>query len=246
MERISGIVEQNSSDDREVGRYILQSFDTKETFVLLNDGGDFEQYLRRPVQAEGYRARTWVGTDKIALKVVEMTGLRDGLECEGMLKRLIMTPWQYGTHGVYDNKGKILYALESQTLDLDIYAGRTVIATGYPMVGYPIDGGPSLLSVTDVHLPVRSRPGEKFDIRLEANYTTGYTWKLEDVEDPSVVELINEDYVVDNPDRIGAGGTAIFTFLAKHRGRTSLTLLYSQGWRLPKAASRIKFMAMVE
>ena len=68
----------------------------------------------------------------------------------GTIQRLEVTSFMYGTHALFDNSGKILYALRSHTLDLSAYIGKHVEVTGTLVPGYPVDGGPPFLDVSKV------------------------------------------------------------------------------------------------
>ncbi|HEU4716315.1 MAG TPA: hypothetical protein VFU15_00700 [Bacteroidia bacterium] len=66
----------------------------------------------------------------------------------GTLEKQGITTYQYGTHTIVN--GNTTYALKSETINLDNYAGRNVTITGSKIKGYPIDGGPDYIDVTSV------------------------------------------------------------------------------------------------
>ena len=70
----------------------------------------------------------------------------------GTLRRQGYTGYQYGTHVLRDESGTDLYALTSETVDLDPYVDRYVTLTGYLRPGYPVAGGPDYLIVTQVQV----------------------------------------------------------------------------------------------
>lgn len=75
--------------------------------------------------------------------------------------------------------------------------------------------------------------GEKFQVSLAENPTTGYQWKVYKSGAP-FVELEKEEYVEPEEDsakpRVGRGGTKILTFKAANMGKTELILRLRRSW----------------
>jgi hypothetical protein len=65
----------------------------------------------------------------------------------GFIKKQGITTYMYGAHVLLDEKGKTLYALKSDNIDLNKYINRKVTVRGYLVAGYPIDSGPNYLNV---------------------------------------------------------------------------------------------------
>ncbi len=65
----------------------------------------------------------------------------------GFIKKQGITTYMCGTHVLLDEKGKTLYALRSDNVDLNKYINRKVTVKGYLVKGYPIDSGPNYLNV---------------------------------------------------------------------------------------------------
>ena len=65
----------------------------------------------------------------------------------GFIKKQGITTYMYGTHVLLDEKGQTLYALKSETIDLNKYINRKVTIRGYLVKGYPTDSGPNYLHV---------------------------------------------------------------------------------------------------
>lgn len=65
----------------------------------------------------------------------------------GFLKKQGITTYMYGTHVLLDENGRTLYALRSDTIDLNKYINRQVTIRGSLVKGYPIDSGPNYLNV---------------------------------------------------------------------------------------------------
>ncbi len=69
---------------------------------------------------------------------------------EGRIEILTAPPFNYGTHGLYDDDKELLYALKSDGLNLDDYAGMWVTVEGDLIDGYPRNGGPEYINVYSV------------------------------------------------------------------------------------------------
>ena len=69
----------------------------------------------------------------------------------GRLVELGMTVWMYGTHGLVDpDTGEYLYALTSDSVDLERSEETVVTVRGNLVEGYPVDTGPPYLEVYEV------------------------------------------------------------------------------------------------
>ena len=72
-----------------------------------------------------------------------------GLELIGTLQKAETPAWGYGTH-LIDVNGEV-FALVSDTVELDEYVGQDVRLIGESVEGYPLGGqGPLYLAVTEV------------------------------------------------------------------------------------------------
>jgi hypothetical protein len=68
----------------------------------------------------------------------------------GFLKKQGITTYMYGTHVLLDDSGRTLYALRSDTIDLNKYINRQVRVRGYLVQGYPLESGPNYLNVKSI------------------------------------------------------------------------------------------------
>lgn len=68
----------------------------------------------------------------------------DGIEVTGTIQKQGITTYQYGTHVIAE------YAVRSGTIDLDNYLDQVITIIGTKIDGYPVDGGPEYLEVTEV------------------------------------------------------------------------------------------------
>ena len=73
---------------------------------------------------------------------------------------------------------------------------------------------------------IESRVGDTFIIPLEANHTTGYSWRLAQPPDPAILKQLSEKYEENNSGTIGAVGTETWTFQAMAKGTTALVFEY--------------------
>jgi len=74
--------------------------------------------------------------------------------------------------------------------------------------------------------------GERINIKLESNPTTGYEWILGGETDTSVVSLFDSKFVQTEKEEelVGVGGYEIFTFKAENSGQTEIILTYKRSW----------------
>ena len=87
----------------------------------------------------------------------------------------------------------------------------------------------------DAQPSVRKRPstietkvGDTFTIPLEANHTTGYSWRLAQPPDPAILKQLGEKYEEDNSGGVGVGGVETWTFQAMAKGATTLVFEYAR------------------
>ena len=74
------------------------------------------------------------------------------------------------------------------------------------------------------------KTGETFEINLEGNPTTGYTWEVETAPDPAVLDLSGEIDYKSSSAKVGAGGVFVFPYQAVGPGETTLRLIYHRPW----------------
>ena len=75
---------------------------------------------------------------------------------------------------------------------------------------------------------IESKVGDTFTIPLEANHTTGYSWRLAQAPDPAILKQLGEKYEEDNSGSVGAGGVETWTFQAMAKGATTLVFEYAR------------------
>ncbi len=72
--------------------------------------------------------------------------------------------------------------------------------------------------------------GGLLTVTLESNQTTGYSWELKEISDPSVLQKTDNKYETPTSSLVGAGGKEVWTFKALKAGTTTLSMEYSQPW----------------
>jgi inhibitor of cysteine peptidase len=74
--------------------------------------------------------------------------------------------------------------------------------------------------------------GEKMEIVLPGNPSTGYNWEIQTMDTAILEKVGDTEFTSDNQGLVGAGGKLILTFEAKKIGNTSLELTYLRPWEL--------------
>ena len=72
--------------------------------------------------------------------------------------------------------------------------------------------------------------GGLLTVTLESNQTTGYSWELKEISDPSVLQKTDSKYETPTSGLVGAGGKEVWTYKALKAGTTTLSMEYSQPW----------------
>ena len=70
------------------------------------------------------------------------------IEFTGLIQTAQITSYQYGTHTLTTEAA--VYALRSNTVNLDDFIGRTETVIAEKIEGYPVDGGPEYLEVIEI------------------------------------------------------------------------------------------------
>ncbi|MEO6901510.1 MAG: hypothetical protein ABI315_00335 [Bacteroidia bacterium] len=69
---------------------------------------------------------------------------------DGIIQKQGPTVYQYGTHKLVSDKGETIYALTSDSINLDLYIDKKVELQGDKIKGYPISGGPDYIEVKKI------------------------------------------------------------------------------------------------
>lgn len=77
---------------------------------------------------------------------------------------------------------------------------------------------------------------DTFDITLDSNPTTGYSWQAE--YDEAYLVLVDRTFKPSS-DAVGAGGVEVFTFRALKDGETKVTMVYKRAWEATSLKSQV-------
>lgn len=104
-------------------------------------------------------------------KPSEKPGKKEEITVSGIVNELEVTTWMYGTHSLVNNETQeLLYALKSETINLDDYIGKKVEIEG-TLIHSGVDTGPPYVNVEKITILNKSS-GETSDNKNE-NKTPG-------------------------------------------------------------------------
>ena len=76
---------------------------------------------------------------------------------------------------------------------------------------------------------VAVKSGERFQIVLDANPTTGYNWVFS-FSVPDAFSVVSDEYRPNDPERCGSPGLRLVTFEARRPGAAQITARYFRAW----------------
>ncbi len=79
---------------------------------------------------------------------------------------------------------------------------------------------------TDPTQLITVQAGQTFDLVLTSNPSTGYRWQLVEELDPGLLELMDQNYIPQEPSAIGSGGVDVWTMRAVNSGDATIMLGY--------------------
>jgi inhibitor of cysteine peptidase len=88
---------------------------------------------------------------------------------------------------------------------------------------------PTRLSEGDAGRTVELHAGDKLEVSLKGNPTTGYQWEMA-VVDAAVLKLVGEPEFNPDSSALGAGGKVTLRFEAVAAGQTILQLIYHRSF----------------
>lgn len=93
-------------------------------------------------------------------------------------------------------------------------------------------------------IPISVCAGCQFSITLQANPTTGYSWRLGGQPDAGIVKLAGNKYNPPKTKMVGAGGEEIWTFQGVTKGTTQIKLEYARPWEKDVAPVKTQTFAV--
>lgn len=103
---------------------------------------------------------------------------------------------------------------------------------------YPDDADVYRDSIMD---HIQTKVGKGFEIALDANPTTGYSWEVS--FDEGLLQLVGQRYERTS-DLIGGGGKATFVFKSLKAGKGTITMRYRRPWE-PDAIEVLRYEVII-
>ena len=90
-------------------------------------------------------------------------------------------------------------------------------------------------------------PGETIRVKLRSNPSTGFSWALGPFEERGLETNGESEFVADphHEGEAGYGGCEIWTFKARHSGKTEISLFYARSWEDVDPAKRFKLNVVI-
>jgi len=94
---------------------------------------------------------------------------------------------------------------------------------------------------------MRVPQGKIITIALNANPTTGFSWRLVSISDKNVLEFVKKEFLATGGKLVGAGGVENWSFKTLKGGQAVIVLEYSRSWEkdIP-AVKREEFSVFVK
>ncbi|MBK5266864.1 MAG: protease inhibitor I42 family protein [Acidimicrobiia bacterium] len=86
---------------------------------------------------------------------------------------------------------------------------------------------------------VRVGSGDQFQVVLESNPSTGYSWEVTGEPDPGILELVSHSFEGADADLVGAAGTEVFVFKGVGFGAEVLRMEYFRPFDDPPVPERV-------
>jgi len=109
----------------------------------------------------------------------------------------------------------------------------SLIVAGCTSGGNGTNGESEPQDFTDPSSTIKVNVGEKFAISMDSNATTGYEWQLAKELDENIVKQVGDpQYIMEEgtEERVGAGGTEVWTFEGTGAGDATISFEYVRPW----------------
>lgn len=126
-----------------------------------------------------------------------------------------------------------------------VAAGITGLVIPLGCSGSSSSGGIGTAQYSEPLRNIQAKTGEIFTIRLEANETTGYTWRGNERFDASCLALIDSTYQPGTPSLPGSGGSQQYRFRALRAGMTEIRLTYKRSWETTSSDKTLVFTVRI-
>jgi len=92
--------------------------------------------------------------------------------------------------------------------------------------------------------PIKVNAGQRFNIRMQSNPTTGYGWRCSKA-DEKVVQFVTNVYIPPDSKLVGAGGYEVWTFKAVGTGTANISMKYVRPWEKDQPPARTNVYAVI-
>lgn len=86
-----------------------------------------------------------------------------------------------------------------------------------------------VLTLADVGKTIEIKKGRPFGVSLPAGGSTGYMWKVEEMDD-NMLRKVGNQKLSPTSKAIGSANKVTFTFIAQNSGEGNLKLCYLRPW----------------
>jgi predicted secreted protein len=121
-----------------------------------------------------------------------------------------------------------------------------IAITPTPSLIPPVVTPGTLPEPTDPTQLLTAKAGQKFDIVLPANASTGYRWQIIGTTDASLIQSVGQDYIAEQPVMPGSGGVEVWTFSTLAPGETEIQFGYFPPGNTTQAEESIIFSIRIE
>jgi inhibitor of cysteine peptidase len=132
-----------------------------------------------------------------------------------------------------------------EKMPMGISIGIVVIVLILGCAGTTSSGEKGSAQYSEATRDIQVKVGEGFTIRLEANETTGYTWRGNERFDRSYLELTGSPYLPAQPQRPGSGGEQRYHFKALKAGSTQIEVTYKRSWEATPSDKTVAFTVRI-
>jgi inhibitor of cysteine peptidase len=136
----------------------------------------------------------------------------------------------------FDTQGNFQGARVASVVSATAAAQAAAIPTN--STGFDVAGGVE---------QIRVLAGKQFSITLNANHTTGYSWRLARPVDPAMLRQISDDYHAATSDAVGAPGEEVWTFESVAAGTVELDFEYVRPFEKDaKPVKKARYLVVIE
>ncbi|MEO8512867.1 MAG: protease inhibitor I42 family protein [Ignavibacteria bacterium] len=99
---------------------------------------------------------------------------------------------------------------------------------------------------TEKDAEITATVGENFNISVESNQSTGYSWSVGMVSDNSQIVVAGMDYDLPDNAKTGQGGAEVWHLKAVATGTVKLVFYYARSWEKEAPAKTLTFTVNIK